>query len=466
MEQLVVKTFPAETGKFVFYKARHQDPDSYARAIVYQSQKLDTSRVVAIEGVPHQAMPEFSRFLQERDSRITHVWQTYRSEAKGRFNLATDTKNFRPLAKSMATHIASIYADFLHQRSPGLSPLPTFPLPPCMASKMNVDRDDSGSIYTHDVSRDASSICGSFFSRVSLSTLGSDDDDQAASFPSLGQPSQPPPAYRSPTLKTPPPVSYVTAVRPAATPNTSDITATHASTDLQLQIQMLVQAQKQAAQDHANHVAAQAQQIAAQAKEIAELKALVVQAPMAPQGVQDSTDSHPLREPAVEAINPPPNIDRQYDQSLATNHTDPPLPATPPQTTKPAAVTHELIPPTNDPVSQAILQQLHSMATQMANMAVRLDAQQQVLAAIQPAALPDGFPKTQLMAQSHVPPAILHTNQEGTQRTPPSKKSRNQDNTPTDVDRLKKQMCQELSGSNDMEVDNGGGEGEIPPRPG
>jgi hypothetical protein len=148
IESLLVKSYPAETGKFVFYKARHQDPDSYARAIVYQSQKLDTSRVVTIEGVPHQAMPDFSWFLKERDSRITHVWQTYRSEAKGRFNLEIDTTNFRPLAKAVATNIASLYAEFLCQRPPGLPALPTFPLPPWpyMASKMNVDHDDSGSI--------------------------------------------------------------------------------------------------------------------------------------------------------------------------------------------------------------------------------------------------------------------------------------------------------------------------------
>jgi hypothetical protein len=130
-----------------------------------------------------------------------------------------------------------------------------------------------------------------------LSTLGSDEDDQVASFPSLGQSSQPPPANRSPTLKTPPPVSYVTAVRPATTPNTSDITATHAtSTDFQLQFQMLLQSQQETAQAHA--------------KEIAELKALVMmQATAAPKGLQGAADSNPDSEPIVEAIKPPPTIE-------------------------------------------------------------------------------------------------------------------------------------------------------------
>jgi hypothetical protein len=65
--QLLSQTSETSTEKFVFYKVRHREPANYAKAIIYQSQYLDMARVVAIEGVPAIAMPEFAPFLQQRD---------------------------------------------------------------------------------------------------------------------------------------------------------------------------------------------------------------------------------------------------------------------------------------------------------------------------------------------------------------------------------------------------------------
>jgi hypothetical protein len=167
------------------------------------------ARVVAIEGVPAIAMPEFAPFLQQRDSRVLRVWQTNPSESKGRFNLETDQLNLYPLAKTMDSDIKSIYVDFLRQRSPVLPDLPSFPDPPHMASNMNVDREESESTYTHNLSRDVPSTCCPPYSNISLSTLGMEEDDLVDHFPSLGHSYTSPPTERPFSTTTTPPVNII-----------------------------------------------------------------------------------------------------------------------------------------------------------------------------------------------------------------------------------------------------------------
>jgi hypothetical protein len=397
-------------------------------------------------------LPEFAPFLQQRDHRVLRVWQTNRSESKGRFNLETDHENLYPLAKTMDSDIASIYVDFLHQRSPTLPDLPSCPDQPYMASNMNVDREDTESTYTHDLSRDVPSTCCSQYSNISLSTLGSEEDDQIAHFPSLGPSNQLPSQHRSPSASTTPPVSYVTAARRGTTPSTSDLTTTPNTADLHKQIQGLVQAQQLQAEAHA--------------KEMAELKALVIMA---------NSSRPPSEGPTVEAthaphregtINSPPSIDRHYDQALDANqdHSPDPTAATnfpppsQPQDPSPVTTLMEFV----SRSEQAILKQMQEMAIQIAQLQLQI-ADNQTLSPI--------------LLQSHLGgiPLEAHQNSVATtspvdpinvQHTPPSKKSKNHNITPKDVDRLKKQKCQDRSGDNSMDVDDVGEEGEIPPRPG
>jgi hypothetical protein len=86
------------------------------------------------------------------------------------------------------------------------------------------------------------------------------------------------------------------------------------------------------------------------------------------------------------------------------------------------------------------LDQLQNMAVQIANLHI------------------------QIAAQQHILPTVLHTHPGGVPQTPPPKKSKTDETTPNAaVDRLKRQTNQASPGDDDMVVDNGGEDGEIPP---
>lgn len=422
--------------KMIFYAARHHTPGDYARAVFHQARYLDESRVVAIEGIPAIAMPEFATFLQERDSRIRHVWQTHRSETVGRFNLETTATDLHPLAKSTATDIEATYRDFLHSRPSHLPSITSYPAPPQMVSKIDVDRDDFGSVYTHDLSRETESTCCSYFSSISLSTLGSDDEDVATSFPPVGPSQKPPPSARSVSSRTSPPITYVNAVRAAPTPPTSDLTTVHTNADLHRQIDMLIQAQEQRERE----LRLQRLQQETMAKEIAALKALLAQA-VAPSGTA-SVGTVAATRPTThnEEVDLPPPIDRKHDQPLAIHHTEPP-----PQTSLARAASQP--PPPRDtpngltPAELFMMEQLQTMASQIAQLAMQVGSHQ------------GGMPGT------------LLDSTEAPQQTPPPKKS-NKNATPSNVDKrgMKRLMGEGQSRDVEMIIANDGEEGEIPPR--
>jgi hypothetical protein len=200
----------SNSGKFLFYSEKHINVGSYARAIRVQGRYIEASRVVAIAGIPPDAMWSFEPFLRQKNPMIHRVLTTSRTTSEGRFNLETTERYLFKLAEFLDQNIEALFKEFLN--SPIVTytcpPDEMFVLPPHMASK-NLTGNSMGEDDDRTV-RTAYTGGTSFYSRYDTSDRSdsSKDDDSDDSILHNEQPRPPPTIQpRAPQLSTGPPVT-------------------------------------------------------------------------------------------------------------------------------------------------------------------------------------------------------------------------------------------------------------------
>jgi hypothetical protein len=108
-------TVPKE-NKFIFFKTKHESPETFAKAAFIHAKFVNDHRVVAIKGIDPDYFFDFEEVLRTEFSLIKQVFTTASTHTRnvhghylGRYNLLCRTEHFVELAKALHDELSPLY---------------------------------------------------------------------------------------------------------------------------------------------------------------------------------------------------------------------------------------------------------------------------------------------------------------------------------------------------------------------
>jgi hypothetical protein len=108
-------TVPKE-NKFIFFKTKHESPETFAKAAFIHAKFVNNHRVVAIKGIDPDYFFDFDEVLRTEFCLIEQVFTTALTFTRnchghyiGRYNLLCRTEHFVELAKELHDELSPLY---------------------------------------------------------------------------------------------------------------------------------------------------------------------------------------------------------------------------------------------------------------------------------------------------------------------------------------------------------------------
>jgi hypothetical protein len=116
LSDIFAKAYFPKENKFIFFKTKHESPETFAKAAFIHAKSVNDHQVVAIKGIDPDYFFDFEEVLRTEFSLIEQVFTTASTHTRNvhghyirRYNLLCRTEHFVELAKALHDELSPLY---------------------------------------------------------------------------------------------------------------------------------------------------------------------------------------------------------------------------------------------------------------------------------------------------------------------------------------------------------------------